>query len=179
MFRISNCGVPCLRTMDAAASDAPATASAPTSAVAGSSTSTSTSTRASWRRRRSLVLLLLPLVAATRALGTWWARIDSIQSDRSTPRLGTPRYICTPDTPHLITYKAFQCVGPRHGEGVRRGSALAAGGAGDKERVQRLMRLKKIKDSGGSYESLLNEVRTPTVHVCDCVCGRTGPPNGS
>lgn len=45
---------------------------------------------------------------------------------------------------------------------VQRATALAAGGAGDKERVQRMMRLKKIKDSGGSYESLLNEVRTTT-----------------
>lgn len=30
---------------------------------------------------------------------------------------------------------------------------------GDKERMQRLARIKKLKDSGGSYESLLNEVR--------------------
>lgn len=38
--------------------------------------------------------------------------------------------------------------------------AVSAGGAGggDKERVKRFLQIKKIKDSGASYESLLDEV---------------------
>jgi hypothetical protein len=35
---------------------------------------------------------------------------------------------------------------------------VGAGGGGDKERQKRLRLIKKLKDSGGSYESLLNEV---------------------
>lgn len=43
-------------------------------------------------------------------------------------------------------------------------SAVGGGAGGDKERIARLKRIKQLKDSGGSYENLLNEVRSPKCH---------------